>query len=64
MKKMFSLFLVMLLVVLVMFVGCGSKLKEEINVGGIIGGEFIEVKFDLQIGMVIDVGGVNDKFFN
>ncbi|MFE6078065.1 BMP family protein [Paenibacillus sp. NPDC057886] len=64
MKKMLSLSLVMLLAVSVMLAGCGSKPKEETNAGGNTGGENTEAKSDLKIGMVTDVGGVNDKSFN
>lgn len=64
MKKMLSLSLVMLLAVSVMLAGCGSKPKEETNAGGTTGGENTEAKSDLKIGMVTDVGGVNDKSFN
>lgn len=64
MKKMLSLSLVMLLAVSVMLAGCGSKPKEETNAGGTAGGENTEAKSDLKIGMVTDVGGVNDKSFN
>jgi basic membrane protein A len=64
MKKMLSLSLVMLLAVSVMLAGCGSKPKEETNAGGTTSGESTEAKSDLQIGMVTDVGGVNDKSFN
>ncbi|PQP82567.1 BMP family ABC transporter substrate-binding protein [Paenibacillus sp. PCH8] len=64
MKKMLSLSLVMLLAVSVMLAGCGSKPKEETNAGGDTGGTPTETKSDLQIGMVTDVGGVNDKSFN
>lgn len=64
MKKMLSLSLVMLLAVSVMLAGCGSKPKEETIAGGTTGGESTEAKSDLQIGMVTDVGGVNDKSFN
>ncbi|WFR62224.1 BMP family ABC transporter substrate-binding protein [Paenibacillus amylolyticus] len=64
MKKMLSLSLVMLLAVSVMLAGCGSKPKEETNAGGNTGGTSTEAKSDLKIGMVTDVGGVNDKSFN
>ncbi|WP_440118008.1 BMP family lipoprotein [Paenibacillus sp. QZ-Y1] len=64
MKKMLSLSLVMLLAVSVMLAGCGSKPKEETNAGGDKGGTSTEAKSDLKIGMVTDVGGVNDKSFN
>lgn len=64
MKKMLSLSLVMLLAVSVMLAGCGSKPKEETNAGGDKGGTPTEEKSDLKIGMVTDVGGVNDKSFN
>ncbi|WP_145328909.1 BMP family protein [Paenibacillus xylanexedens] len=64
MKKMLSLSLVMLLAVSVMLAGCGSKPKEETNAGGDNGGTSTEAKSDVQIGMVTDVGGVNDKSFN
>ncbi|ETT36603.1 lipoprotein [Paenibacillus sp. FSL R5-192] len=64
MKKMLSLSLVMLLAVSVMLAGCGSKPKEETNAGGDTGGTSTEAKSDLRIGMVTDVGGVNDKSFN
>ncbi|MDQ0721721.1 basic membrane protein A [Paenibacillus sp. W4I10] len=64
MKKMLSLSLVMLLAVSVMLAGCGSKPKEETNAGGDTGGTPTEAKSDLKIGMVTDVGGVNDKSFN
>ncbi|WP_433752143.1 BMP family lipoprotein [Paenibacillus amylolyticus] len=64
MKKMLSLSLVMLLAVSVMLAGCGSKPKEETNAGGDTGGTPSEAKSDLKIGMVTDVGGVNDKSFN
>lgn len=64
MKKMLSLSLVMLLAVSVMLAGCGSKPKEETNAGGDKGGTPTEAKSDLKIGMVTDVGGVNDKSFN
>ncbi|GAS80558.1 BMP family ABC transporter substrate-binding protein [Paenibacillus amylolyticus] len=64
MKKMLSLSLVMLLAVSVMLAGCGSKPKEETNAGGDTGGTSTETKSDLKIGMVTDVGGVNDKSFN
>lgn len=64
MKKMLSLSLVMLLAVSVMLAGCGSKPKEETNAGGDTGGTSTETKSDLNIGMVTDVGGVNDKSFN
>ncbi|MEK4272911.1 BMP family lipoprotein [Paenibacillus sp. FSL R7-0026] len=64
MKKMLSLSLVMLLAVSVMLAGCGSKPKEETNAGGDTGGTSTEAKSDLNIGMVTDVGGVNDKSFN
>ncbi|MCP1425639.1 MULTISPECIES: BMP family lipoprotein [Paenibacillus] len=64
MKKMLSLSLVMLLAVSVMLAGCGSKPKEETNAGGDTGGTPTETKSDLNIGMVTDVGGVNDKSFN
>lgn len=64
MKKMLSLSLVMLLAVSVMLAGCGSKPKEETNAGGDNSGTSTEAKSDVQIGMVTDVGGVNDKSFN
>lgn len=64
MKKMLSLSLVMLLAVSVMLAGCGNKPKEETNAGGDTGGTPTEAKSDLKIGMVTDVGGVNDKSFN
>lgn len=64
MKKMLSLSFVMLLAVSVMLAGCGSKPKEETNAGGDTGGTSTEAKSDLKIGMVTDVGGVNDKSFN
>ncbi|CAI6018047.1 Membrane lipoprotein TmpC [Paenibacillus sp. JJ-100] len=64
MKKMLSMSLVMLLAVSVMLAGCGSKPKEETNAGGDNGGTSTEAKSDLKIGMVTDVGGVNDKSFN
>lgn len=47
-----------------MLAGCGSKPKEETNAGGNTGGTSTEAKSDLKIGMVTDVGGVNDKSFN
>lgn len=47
-----------------MLAGCGSKPKEETNAGGDTGGTSTEAKSDLKIGMVTDVGGVNDKSFN
>ncbi|KGE18944.1 BMP family lipoprotein [Paenibacillus wynnii] len=52
MKKAFKLSLVMLLAMTVILAGCG---KNDNNSGA---------KSDVKVGMVTDVGGVNDKSFN
>lgn len=53
MKKAFKLSLVMLLAMTVILAGCGKN--ENSNTGA---------KSDIKVGMVTDVGGVNDKSFN
>lgn len=50
MKKVFKLSLVMLMATSVILAGCGNK-----NDGA---------KSDVKVGLVTDVGGVNDKSFN
>ena len=53
MKKAFKLSLVMLLAMTVILAGCGNN--KNSNSGA---------KSDVKVGMVTDVGGVNDKSFN
>lgn len=63
MKKMFSMSLVMLLAISVILAGCGNKNQGASNAnGGDTGGS--AKTSNVQIGMVTDVGGVNDKSFN
>ncbi|BFH64673.1 BMP family ABC transporter substrate-binding protein [Paenibacillus azoreducens] len=61
MKKMFKLSLIMLLAFSVVLAGCGKK-KEETNASG--GESSGTAKSGVKIGLVTDVGGVNDKSFN
>jgi len=51
MKKVFKLSLVMLLAMTVILAGCGNNSNSG-------------AKSDVKVGMVTDVGGVNDKSFN
>lgn len=60
MKKTFKLSIVMLLALTVVLAGCGNK-KSDTNAGG---NTTEGTKSDIKIGMVTDVGGVNDKSFN
>jgi basic membrane protein A len=65
MKKIFKLSLVMLLAFTVVLAGCGKD-NNSGNTGtntGANGGEAAP-KSDVKVGMVTDVGGVNDKSFN
>ncbi|MNW29879.1 Membrane lipoprotein TmpC precursor [compost metagenome] len=64
MKKLFSMSLVMLLAISVILAGCGNNGQGASNEGdgNASGGE--APKSELKIGMVTDVGGVNDKSFN
>lgn len=64
MKKLFSMSLVMLLAISVILAGCGNNGQGASNEGSgnASGGE--APKSELKIGMVTDVGGVNDKSFN
>lgn len=64
MKKFLSLSLSMLLAGSVLLAGCGSKPAEENNAGGSTEEPKTEASSDVTIGMVTDVGGVNDKSFN
>ncbi|GIP22494.1 BMP family protein [Paenibacillus sp. J22TS3] len=59
MKKTFKLSMVMLLALTVVLAGCGNKKSESNGNAGTEGG-----KSEVKIGMVTDVGGVNDKSFN
>ncbi|MNS13426.1 Membrane lipoprotein TmpC precursor [compost metagenome] len=61
MKKTFKLSIVMLLALTVVLAGCGNK-KSETN--GSASTSEGSSKSDIKIGMVTDVGGVNDKSFN
>ncbi|MCY9590756.1 BMP family ABC transporter substrate-binding protein [Paenibacillus chitinolyticus] len=63
MKKFFKLSLVMMLAFTLVLAGCGKKADNggAAPSGNASGGE---KKSDVKIGMVTDVGGVNDKSFN
>ncbi|MEC0368700.1 BMP family ABC transporter substrate-binding protein [Paenibacillus chibensis] len=61
MKKMFKLSLIMLLAFSVVLAGCGKK-KEETGASG--GDSAGTAKSAVKVGLVTDVGGVNDKSFN
>ncbi|MDO7907431.1 BMP family ABC transporter substrate-binding protein [Paenibacillus sp. JX-17] len=63
MKKIFSLSLVLLLAVSVMLAGCGKKEESSTGTGGSDAASG-DKKTDVKVGMVTDVGGVNDKSFN
>ncbi|AJS59715.1 BMP family lipoprotein [Paenibacillus sp. IHBB 10380] len=60
MKKLFNLSLVMVLALSVVLAGCGKN-EEKATEGGAPTGE---TKTVAKVGMVTDVGGVNDKSFN
>ncbi|MFB5267936.1 BMP family protein [Paenibacillus enshidis] len=65
MKKFYSMSLVLLLAISVILAGCGNKNQGAATENGgqaADGGE--AAKSDIKIGMVTDVGGVNDKSFN
>lgn len=65
MKKVFKLSLVMLLSLSVVLAGCGKSNNAAGDTGanaGANGGG--AAKSDVKVGMVTDVGGVNDKSFN
>ncbi|MFC4777228.1 BMP family protein [Paenibacillus sp. GCM10023252] len=71
MKKQLSWTLVLVLVLTLVLSACGAKNNEDgknNNTGGNAGNEASPSpdapKSDLKIGMVTDVGGVNDKSFN
>lgn len=76
MKKLYQLSLVMLLAFTVILAGCGNNNNNSGNAAGTNGGtatnaptEATEAptdapKTDVKVGMVTDVGGVNDKSFN
>lgn len=59
MKKAFKLSLVMMLALTVVLSGCGNNSKNAANEG-----KGNTPKSDAKIGMVTDIGGVNDKSFN
>lgn len=61
MKKSFKLTVVMLLVLTVVLAGCGKKNNNE---GSAAEGKSGNSAKSVKIGMVTDVGGVNDKSFN
>ncbi|MFC3748398.1 BMP family protein [Paenibacillus sp. GCM10012306] len=61
MKKVFKLSLVTMLSLTVILSGCGKSNNAGTNAAN--GGEAAP-KSDVKIGMVTDVGGVNDKSFN
>lgn len=60
MKKSIKLTMVMLLALTLVLSACGKK--NEANNGGAAEGN--GAKSDVKVGMVTDVGGVNDKSFN
>lgn len=72
MKKMYKLSSVMLLAFTVVLAGCGNNNTATNNGGAANGGEATAApteapaagNSDIQVGMVTDVGGVNDKSFN
>lgn len=59
MKKLFKLSLVMVLALSVVLAGCGKN-EEKATEGSATNGD----KKAVKVGMVTDVGGVNDKSFN
>ncbi|MDR9856592.1 BMP family ABC transporter substrate-binding protein [Paenibacillus sp. VCA1] len=61
MKKMFKLTLIMLLAFSVVLAGCGKKNEDKSASGGDSAGSG---KSGVKVGLVTDVGGVNDKSFN
>lgn len=63
MKKAYKLSLIMLLAFSLVLAACGNKSNSTDNAGSgdATGGA---AKSDVKIGMVTDVGGVNDKSFN
>ncbi|MCJ8013300.1 BMP family ABC transporter substrate-binding protein [Paenibacillus sp. KQZ6P-2] len=61
MKKMFKLSLIMLLAFSVVLAGCGKKKEDTSATGGDSAGT---AKSSVKVGLVTDVGGVNDKSFN
>lgn len=63
MKKLFSMSLVMLLAISVILAGCGNKNQGASNANGGEAGGSAKTS-NVQLGMVTDVGGVNDKSFN
>ncbi|MDQ6420711.1 BMP family protein [Paenibacillus sp. LHD-117] len=65
MKKTFSFMLTLVLAISLVLSGCGADKNN--NTGANNGGEKVEsdgTGKDFKIGMVTDVGGVNDKSFN
>ncbi|KWX74288.1 BMP family lipoprotein [Paenibacillus jilunlii] len=76
MKKLYQLSLVMLLAFTVILAGCGNNNNNSGNAGGKNAGAATNApaeataaptdapKTDVKVGMVTDVGGVNDKSFN
>ncbi|WP_429369447.1 BMP family lipoprotein [Paenibacillus sp. DS2015] len=61
MKKLFNLSLVMVLALSVVLAGCGKNEEKTTTEGSGTTGETTKV---VKLGMVTDVGGVNDKSFN
>lgn len=59
MKKILNASLVLALSLSVVLAGCGKNEEKAANEGATTG-----TKSDMKIGMVTDVGGVNDKSFN
>ncbi|WP_322903226.1 BMP family ABC transporter substrate-binding protein [Paenibacillus campi] len=62
MKKVYSLSLIMVLALSVFLAACGNKSDSTNNAGSGTSGK--GGSSDVKIGMVTDVGGVNDKSFN
>lgn len=63
MKKMFKLSLIMLLAFSVVLAGCGKKNEDTSSSSG-GSEEGGAAKSSVKVGLVTDVGGVNDKSFN
>jgi basic membrane protein A and related proteins len=63
MKKSFKLSIVMLLALTVVLAGCGTKKSDNSSASADTGSN-TSATSNVKIGMVTDVGGVNDKSFN
>ncbi|WP_214627157.1 BMP family lipoprotein [Paenibacillus agaridevorans] len=67
MKKTYSMMFSLLLAITLVLSGCGAGKNNTVNPGAGTGGNKVEsdeTGKDFRIGMVTDVGGVNDKSFN